>query len=261
MCREGAWAELTVKVTFMKLFRWAAHGKIMSEINSIFEYLKIPTHTIEKNKGPVSMNQWLLEIMNTYGYLGIAVLIMVENIFPPIPSEVILTFGGFMTTYTNMHIPGVVLSSTAGSLAGAVLLYQLGNLLSVEKIDHLISGPVGRILRLKKKDIQKAADWFDSKGNYTVLLCRFIPIVRSLISIPAGMAKMEPVRFLWMTILGSFLWNLILVSLGAAAGSSWQKAVRYLGNYAQAAKIVLLVFSVTGLLVFLRRQFMQKSSE
>lgn len=76
------------------------------------------------------MNQWLLHIMNTFGYLGIAVLIMIENIFPPIPSEVILTFGGFMTTFTQMHVPGVVLSSTVGSVLGAILLYQLGNLLS-----------------------------------------------------------------------------------------------------------------------------------
>ena len=207
------------------------------------------------------MNQWLLQIMNTFGYLGIALLIMIENIFPPIPSEVILTFGGFMTTFTQMHIPGVVLSSTAGSVFGAILLYQLGNLLSPQRMEALISSSVGRTLRLKKEDIQKAVDWFDSKGNYTVLLCRFIPIVRSLISIPAGMAKMQMGRFLWMTVLGSFLWNLVLVSLGAAAGSSWQKAVRYFGSYTKAAKIVLILFLFAGILLLLRRQFLLKSSE
>lgn len=207
------------------------------------------------------MNEWILEIMNIYGYVGIAVLIMVENIFPPIPSEVILTFGGFMTTYTNMHVPGVVLSSTAGSLAGAILLYQLGNLLSPEKMETLINGPAGRMLRLKKEDIQKAIDWFDSRGNYTVLLCRFIPIVRSLISIPAGIARMELGRFLWLTTLGSFLWNLVLVSLGAAAGSSWKKAVQYFGSYTQAAKIVLAVFAVIGILLFLRSRYQKKTSE
>lgn len=207
------------------------------------------------------MNQWLLQIMNTFGYLGIAVLIMIENIFPPIPSEVILTFGGFMTTFTKMHVPGVVLSSTVGSVFGAVLLYQLGALLSPNRMESLLSGPVGSALRLKKSDVQKAMDWFDSKGNYTVLLCRFIPIVRSLISIPAGMAKMQPARFLWMTVLGSFLWNLILVTLGAAAGSSWEKAVRYFGSYTKAAKIVLLVFLPVCLLLFLRKRFLQKPSD
>ena len=200
------------------------------------------------------MEQWMLEIMNSFGYLGIFLLILAENIFPPIPSEVILTFEGFMTTYTRMHVPGVVLSSTAGSLVGAVILYQLGNLLSPERLEHLITGPVGKALRLKKEHIQQAMDWFDSRGNYTVFFCRFIPIVRSLISIPAGMAAMASGRFLWMTALGSFLWNLALVSLGAFAGSSWEKAARYFGNYTKAAKIVLLAACVIGGIVFLRRK-------
>ena len=200
------------------------------------------------------MEQWMLEIMNSFGYLGIFLLILAENIFPPIPSEVILTFGGFMTTYTRMHVPGVVLSSTAGSLVGAVILYQLGNLLSPERLEHLITGPVGKALRLKKEHIQQAMGWFDSKGNYTVFFCRFIPIVRSLISIPAGMAAMASGRFLWMTALGSFLWNLALISLGAFAGSSWEKAARYFGNYTKAAKIVLLAACVIGGIVFLRRK-------
>ena len=178
------------------------------------------------------MEQWMLEIMNSFGYLGIFLLILAENIFPPIPSEVILTFGGFMTTYTRMHVPGVVLSSTAGSLVGAVILYQLGNLLSPERLEHLITGPVGKALRLKKEHIQQAMGWFDSKGNYTVFFCRFI----------------------WMTALGSFLWNLALVSLGAFAGSSWEKAARYFGNYTKAAKIVLLAACVIGGIVFLRRK-------
>ena len=200
------------------------------------------------------MEQWMLEMMNSFGYLGIFLLILAENIFPPIPSEAILTFGGFMTTYTRMHVPGVVLSSTAGSLVGAVILYQLGNLLSPERLEHLITGPVGKALRLKKEHIQQAMDWFDSRGNYTVFFCRFIPIVRSLISIPAGMAAMASGRFLWMTALGSFLWNLALVSLGAFAGSSWEKAARYFGNYTKAAKIVLLAACVIGGIVFLRRK-------
>lgn len=205
------------------------------------------------------MNEWFLQILNSYGYLGLSLLIMVENLFPPIPSEIILTFTGFMTTYTKMNLPGAVLSSTVGSVAGALLLYQAGSLLSQERLETLISGPVGRALRLKKEEIEKAAKWFDSSGNYTVFFCRFIPIVRSLISIPAGMAKMELKRFLWLTSLGSFLWNLALIFLGAAAGTSWQKAVEYFGSYTQAAKLVLAAFSVAGLLLFIRQKFLRKN--
>ena len=205
------------------------------------------------------MEHWMLETMNSFGYLGIFLLILAENIFPPIPSEVILTFSGFMTTYTKMHVPGVVLSSTAGSLVGAVVLYQIGNLLSQERLEHLVAGPVGKTLRLKKEHIQQAVNWFDSKGNYTVFFCRFIPIVRSLISIPAGMAAMAAGRFLWMTALGSFFWNLALISLGAFAGSSWEKAAQYFGNYTKAAKIVLLAALIIGGILFFCKKIMKSS--
>ena len=204
------------------------------------------------------MDHWILEIMSSYGYLGLALLIMAENLFPPIPSEIILTFGGFMTTYTRMHIPGTVLSATVGSVGGALILYQAGRFLSPDRLDTLLSGRLGRILHLKKADIQKAADWFDSRGNYTVFFCRFIPIVRSLISIPAGMADMALGRFLWMTVAGSFLWNLVLICVGATAGSSWQKAVEYLGSYTQAAKIVLGVGALVGGVVLVRRYIGKK---
>lgn len=200
------------------------------------------------------MNDWLIHIMNNYGYLGVALLITLENLFPPIPSEVILTFSGFMTTYTQMHLPGVILSSTVGSIAGALILYQAGHLLSPQRLDTVLSGPAGKLLRLKKEEIQKAMDWFDSRGNYTVFFCRFIPIVRSLISIPAGAAGMDLGRFLLMTAFGSFLWNLILISLGAAAGTSWQKAAVYFENYTQASKIVLGAALFVGILVFIRKK-------
>ena len=205
------------------------------------------------------MDHWILDVMSRYGYLCLALLIMAENLFPPIPSEIILTFGGFMTTYTRMHIPGAVLSATVGSVGGALILYQAGRFLSPDRLDTLLSGRLGRILHLKKADIQKAADWFDSRGNYTVFFCRFIPIVRSLISIPAGMADMALGRFLWMTVAGSFLWNLVLICAGAAAGSSWQKAVEYFGSYTQAAKIVLGVGVLVGGVVLVRRYIRGKS--
>ena len=204
------------------------------------------------------MDHWILDIMSSYGYLGLALLIMAENLFPPLPSEIILTFGGFMTTYTTMHIPGAVLSATAGSVGGALVLYQAGRFLSPDNLDALLSGRPGRLLHLKKEDIQKAADWFDSRGNYTVFFCRFIPIVRSLISVPAGMSNMAFGRFLWMTVSGSFLWNLALICAGAAAGSSWQKAVEYFGSYTQAAKIVLGVGVIVGGVVLVRRYIGRK---
>ena len=204
------------------------------------------------------MSYWMMHIMDAYGYLGIALLILVENLFPPIPSEVILTFGGFMTTYTKMNIIGVVLSSTVGSVFGAILLYQIGHLVPREKLESLLEGRIGKILHFKPEDVGSAMEWFDSKGNYTVLFCRFIPIVRSLISIPAGMAHMNLGTFLSLTTIGSFIWNLVLVALGAIAGTSWQKAAECLGTYTQVARVVILVFALAGILVYIKRRFLQK---
>lgn len=204
------------------------------------------------------MSYWMMHIMDAYGYLGIALLILVENLFPPIPSEVILTFGGFMTTYTKMNIIGVVLSSTVGSVFGAILLYQIGHLVPREKLESLLEGRIGKILHFKPEDVGSAMEWFDSKGNYTVLFCRFIPIVRSLISIPVGMAHMNLGTFLSLTTIGSFIWNLVLVTLGAIAGTSWQKAAECLGTYTQVARVVILVFALVGILVYIKRRFLQK---
>ena len=145
------------------------------------------------------MQNWIITIMNRFGYLGVAGLIGLENIFPPIPSEVILTFGGFMTTCTDLTFTGVVVSSTIGSLIGAILLYGIGWILSYDKLCRILSGKTGKILHLYPEDIDKAVSWFDKRGNYTVFFCRFIPIVRSLISIPAGCAKMKMLPFLLLT--------------------------------------------------------------
>lgn len=201
------------------------------------------------------MQNWIIHILNSYGYLGIAVLITIENLFPPIPSEIILTFGGFMTTFTKMNIFGVVLSSTVGSITGAILLYQIGYLLSPRRLTALVNSPLGRCLRFKEEDIQKAASWFNSQGNYTVFFCRFIPIVRSLISIPAGTARMEMGYFLIMTAVGSLIWNLILVTLGALAGTSWQRVILWMSTYSHVAGAVIGVALLLGFLLLIKKKF------
>ena len=171
------------------------------------------------------MYEWIIEIMNKFGLLGIFLLITIENIFPPIPSEVILTFGGFMTTPVDSTITiwGVIIVSTLGSVVGAIILYGIGLLLSAERLGAILDGKIGKLLGFKKDDVFKACDWFNKKGKITVLFCRCVPIVRSLISIPAGMAKMRFDLFVILTTLGSFIWNIILVYLGAAAGASWEE--------------------------------------
>lgn len=206
------------------------------------------------------MHNWIIEIMNKFGLLGIFLLITIENLFPPIPSEVILTFGGFMTTPQDSTITiwGVIFASTLGSVVGAILLYGIGSLLSAERLGIILDGKLGKILGFKKEDVYKACDWFNSKGKSTVLFCRCIPIVRSLISIPAGMAKMRFDVFILFTTLGSFVWNILLVYLGAAAGASWEKIVEGTDVYKTITVVVLAVIALAAVVWYIR--FRKKNS-
>ena len=207
------------------------------------------------------MQEWIINIMNQFGYLGIALLIAIENIFPPIPSELILTFGGFMTTYTSMNIWLVVLFATIGSVAGAIVLYSIGRLLSPEKLERII-GKWGHILGLKKQDVTRAESWFLRRGTSAVFFCRFIPLIRSLISIPAGMAHMHMGKFLLYTTIGSAIWNVVLVNLGAFAGDGWERIVNYMDVYSYIALGILAVIGIAFTIWFLkRRKFGNKNAK
>ncbi len=167
------------------------------------------------------MEELFFNFINQFGYVAIGALIFIENVFPPIPSEVILPLGGFFTTTTDMVLPGVIIAATCGSVLGAFILYGIGWVLSRERLMRFFNTRPMRLLGFKDTDIASAIDWFDRKGQFTVLICRCIPVVRSLISIPAGTARMNPVKFTLFTLVGSAVWNTVLCSLGAAAGSAW----------------------------------------
>lgn len=204
------------------------------------------------------MEQWIIQMMEEFGYFGVAFLIALENIFPPIPSEIILTFGGFMTTYTSLNVWLVILMATIGSVLGGTVLYGIGRILDAEKLERILSGRIGKILRLKPQDVQRAQNWFARKGNITVFFCRFIPIVRSLISIPAGMMKMKIGSFLLLTTMGTAIWNTVLVWLGVFAGASWEKIVNYLGVYSEAALIVLIIGAILFAVFFFNHRVKKK---
>lgn len=190
------------------------------------------------------MEQIIINIMEQVGYLGVFLLIAIENIFPPIPSEVILVFGGFMTTYTSLNIPIMILAATLGSLLGAIVLYYIGKIFNKERLKRIVNGKIGKVLRLKASDIEKADKWFDTKGNKTVFFCRFIPIVRSLISIPAGMSEMPMQKFLLYTITGSLIWNAVLIIVGSIVGDKWETIVGYLDNFSNIILIILVIIFV-----------------
>jgi membrane protein DedA with SNARE-associated domain len=189
------------------------------------------------------MENWLIGIMNEFGYVGVFFLIALENIFPPIPSEVILTFAGFMTTSSDLSVFGVVISATVGSLVGACALYRIGLLMDVKRLEKVIDR-WGTVLRLTKKDIHKADSWFDKHGYVTVFLCRLVPLIRSLISIPAGMSNMKFSVFLTFTAAGTLIWNTVLVSLGASVGENWKDILNYFEIYSKIIYLLIIFFIV-----------------
>jgi len=200
------------------------------------------------------MQEALIGFINDYGYVGIALLILIESVFPPIPSEVILLFGGFLTSQTEMNAPVVVIAATIGATIGAAVLYLIGRLLDREKIKRLFSGKFGKIMHLKPEDAATAETWFKRYEYKAVLICRCIPIVRSLISIPAGMAKMKPVPFFILTIIGTVIWNTIIVWIGVLAGDAWEESLLYLGWYQAAALAALLIAAVIVLYIIVSRK-------
>jgi membrane protein DedA with SNARE-associated domain len=198
------------------------------------------------------MKDWIFTFMEEYGYIGIMAIIALENLFPPIPSEIVLPFGGFMTTRTMLTVPGVIVASTAGSVLGAVILYWVGRLVNVSRLENFV-GRWGHILRVSKKDIRSAEGWFLRYGNWTVFFCRLIPVVRSLISIPAGMAKMNFSTFLIFSTLGTLVWNTILVSLGAFLGESWEVILGYIEIYKDAFYLLFFIIGIVCISWYLKR--------
>ena len=200
------------------------------------------------------MQELVIQIIEQWGYIGVAMLIAIENIFPPIPSEVILAFGGFMTTKTTLNAIGVIIAATIGSTVGAIVLYLIGRILNKERLEKIVSGKIGKVLRLKAGDIEKADKWFDTKGQKTVFICRFIPIVRSLISIPAGMSEMPMPKFLIYTITGSTIWNTVLLVMGSIVGENWENMLSIFDQYSHITLIVLAIIFVIACVIFYNKK-------
>ena len=169
------------------------------------------------------MAGWVVDVVGALGTLGVALLVALENIFPPLPSEVILLVAGFVASRGELSIPAVIIAATCGSLVGALALYYLGAGLGRDRV----RGWIARLPLVEIKDLDRAERWFDRYGGRAVLICRCVPVVRSLISLPAGVKRMSPYTFVPYTLLGSGLWNTIFVVAGYQLGRRWQSIGRY----------------------------------
>ncbi|WP_279035019.1 DedA family protein [Lactobacillus intestinalis] len=192
------------------------------------------------------MTALIFSFIDHFGYLAVALLIAIENVFPPIPSEVILSFSGFMTSKTSMTTFRLIIASTIGAVVGALILYWIGTLLNADRLEKLFNHNMFKRLGFKKDDVKKSIAWFDKHGVKAIFFGRCIPVVRSLISIPAGIAKVNMRTFLTLTTLGSLIWNSILIFLGSYMGAQWEQIVLIFEEYS----LVVITFFIIGIFYF-----------
>ena len=200
------------------------------------------------------MQEFIINIMNSYGYIGVFLLILIENIFPPIPSEVILLFGGFMTTYTSLNVLGMTMSSILGSVLGALILYKIGTIFNKDTLKKLIHTRLGKFLRINDKEIDSSFNYFQTKGEKAIFFCRFIPLIRSLISVPAGINKMNITKFMIYTTLGSLIWNVVLITLGHIVGNNWKSILKIFDLYSTYAVVIIFIILIILIIKFYKKK-------
>lgn len=178
-------------------------------------------------------------LMNALGEWGVGLIVVLETIFPPIPSEVVLPLAGFLSSQGELSLPLIIMTSTLGSVVGALVLYVIGYRLGRERAIRWLS----KLPLVDAEDFERADAWFDRHGPSAVFFGRFVPGVRSLISLPAGAARLSLGTFLVATTLGSAIWNGALIGLGAALGTKYELVERYSAwlNYAVYAVIAWIV--------------------
>jgi membrane protein DedA with SNARE-associated domain len=166
---------------------------------------------------------WVLDVIDAMGAVGVAALVALENLFPPLPSEVVLPLAGFLAGQGKLSLAAVLVAATVGSVVGALVLYWAGAALGRDRMRRIAD----RLPLMDADDVDRAQGWFDRHGRSAVLVGRLVPGVRSLVSIPAGIARMPLLPFVGYTTLGSAAYNAVLVLLGHQLGSRWTSVERY----------------------------------
>ncbi|MCI2957353.1 DedA family protein [Agromyces atrinae] len=197
--------------------------------------------------GFTGLTGFAADVLTALGDVGVGLLVFVEVLIPPIPSEVILPFAGYLSQSGELNLVALILWATLASVLGALLLYGLGAWIGMTRAIMMIAAT--RLV--SRSDLERGAEWFATRGQWSVLVGRMIPGIRSLISIPAGAARMNLVVFVLYTAIGSGIWNSLLIGVGAALGTQHEALEQYLGyiDYVVYAAIVV------GLVVLVVRRY------
>jgi len=196
---------------------------------------------------------WAQSIISTGGYPGLVLVMFLENVFPPIPSELVLPLAGSLVLQGRFTLLGITFTGALGSVTGALVFYQGGRLLGERRVRELIRH-FGKWLMLAEEDFDKALTWFNRYGESVIFFGRMVPIVRSLVSIPAGIARMNLVRFNIYTIVGTALWSFLLALAGYLLGTSWPLVSTWIGRYEK----LILGIGCVAILAFVLRRVLQR---
>lgn len=188
------------------------------------------------------MVEFAIDLINQIGLLGAGLLIAIEVIVLPIPSEMVLLLTGFNASLGNFSYLGAIAITTLASVTGALVLYSLGYKFSQARLEAIVI-KYGKWVGISHKDLLKTFNWFERYGTYLVFFGRLFPIIRSLVSIPAGLIKMSLFKFLLLTSLGSAIWNSIWITLGGLLGEQWERASFW------SSVIDYAVYAIVGLVV------------
>lgn len=187
------------------------------------------------------MVDWIVQVIDSMGYIGVTFLVTLEVVIPIIPSEIILPFSGFTASQGELSFVGVLVASTLGALLGALIIYYVAKLIGWERVDY-ITNRFGKYVGVKQKDIDKAGEYFDKYSNWVVLFGRFIPGVRSVVAIPAGLRSMPIFTFILLTIIGSFIWNLGLVTAGYLLGENYDRIEGYISPVSKIVLATIIIY-------------------
>lgn len=201
-----------------------------------------------------NLAQWVQDVIESLGYLGVALLVIAENLFPPIPSEIVLPFAGFVARRGDGSVVVMVIASTVGSVVGALVLYAIAAAIGPERI-HAFVVRFGKWFGVKESDMVRAEEWFDRRSNVAVLVGRCVPLIRSLVSIPAGFRRMRFSSFVVLTAIGSAVWNVALIGAGAALGDQWDRVGDYVGIFQWI--VILAIVAAAARFVLVKRRARQ----
>ena len=200
------------------------------------------------------MLDWITNVITSFGYLGIGLLMFLENVFPPIPSELIMPLAGFTVTQGKLNLQFVILAGTLGSVVGALPWYYIGRVVGENRLREWIDKH-GKWLTLSSKDIDRSKTWLNKYGKATVFFGRLVPGIRTFISVPAGLDKMPLIPFLLYTFAGSLIWTALLTYAGFLLGENFQEVEKYV---APISGIIIAAIIISLIITFIRRKNQKK---